>query len=259
MCSACCTSALAKGKLKPITIDGSAASTSRGPPLNQISVARGTVPVTVATAASIGRASTMQDAGQRSDHEHRLGEHQPAGDVPRPLRNEVPDQRAHANARQDHRQQKREHCAKSSEENCRVAKPQDFHTERREADQAECQAGENNRSTWKILRLRTGRWLAPCTSADRFTASLRSRHPQRHRERRGPGGHVEGDGGQLRVEKPERGHEREVGQEASECGSRRIRGIQPGDSAGCDRDLVLHEMPDQQRERAAHERRDGEE
>ena len=78
----------------------------------------------------------------------------------------------------------------------------------------------------------------------------------RKRQCAGAGDHVERDGDHLRPQKSNGGDEREVCEEASKRGANCVGGVESRDSGRCDRDVLSHQVTNQQRERASHQDRD---
>ena len=192
-------------------------------------------------------------------------------------------ERAATDTDQDDRQQQREHGAEPTEQNRQVTEPEDLHPHRRKARhrQRERNVGRGVRLAgrpYASVRLQPDRvrtssvsgFSRTCDRTVRLTAdtayvdgaarrrTVRDDSSAARDEPRARSGHqVERHGDQLRAEQAEARHQREIGQKAPHRRAGGVDGVEHGDSAPADVEIAPNQMPDEERQRPAHQQRDG--
>src|SRR5687768_7290308 len=139
-CSACWMTALASGKLTPISTAGIATSRRIGLALNHNSVtalaarsgAASDEPPSTLTSVSIAVHVCERQPCQRRRHQRSLAHHEPRRRITAAPQDRAAKQRPGADTHQDDGQQQREHRAEAAQQEAEMAEPQDLHAERGE-------------------------------------------------------------------------------------------------------------------------------
>ena len=196
-----------------------------------------------------GHAESEENAG----HEYPLDEHQGLGRARRPLVEAGAEHRPDGDGGEHHRQHQREHRTKSAEQHLEVPEPDHLDAHRREAGDHQGRTNPPGRADG------ADGWRHDVHGVRHlyFPRGGTIRSPARERIGAGTRNHIQDNCGQLGGAQANGGDEPEVGEERAQGGASRIDGVKHGDlHRACRLDVVPHAVPDQQRQRAAHQRRD---